>query len=340
MSKPQESLTLSNFVGQEAIKKALRERVELAKLLSAPHPHLLLGGPPEMGKVTLAKAVANEMGVAVTSVLARDINKRNHLAASLAAVRPRELLVIEDIELLRQPMLDNLISALSEYYFELVVGAGPGARSHRIPCPRFTMVGTTSKLWQVDNRLRRWCLIYDLARYDVDQLAEVLTSLARQQGISLAREAARLLAGPCHGRPGNAAVLVKRIYMDCGSLISGEITPEQAQRILKLLGYGEEYPSSVSISDKLCNMSGVEFEQWVAQLFRQTGHTVELTRSTGDHGVDLLMRKGNSVIAVQCKRWADPIGEPVVRDFYGSLLSVGAFLGYIVAPDLCTPAAH
>src|SRR5262249_27688684 len=86
--------------------------------------------------------------------------------------------------------------------------------------------------------------------------------------------------------------------------------------------------------------SGLQFEEFVADLFRRKGYAVEITQGSGDHGIDLLMRKDQQVVAVQCKRWNAPVGESVVRDFLGSIMGVAASLGYIVASSTFTSKAY
>lgn len=335
---PEMSFTLSAFVGQERLKKALREQISLSRLHSQPLPHILLSGPPENGKATLARALANEMKVDLDFVSAREMKKEIDLTAVGTSLRSGQLLVIEDVDLLRGPMLDLLIDLIENYRVALQVGTGPGARRHDIPIPNFTLVGTTCRLWQVDSRLRRWCALYDFCAYDAEEITEILASLAKRRGMNLTQGAARLLAEYCKGSTGNAAVLVKRISTHWR--VSGDVAVDDARKMLALLSGGEGNSTSMTLADRLRSMGGIEFEQWVANLFREMGYGVEMTEVTGDHGIDLVVRKGPRVLAVQCKCWGDSVGEPVVRDFYGSILNARAQAGYIIATSSFTTQAR
>ena len=106
------------------------------------------------------------------------------------------------------------------------------------------------------------------------------------------------------------------------------------------LGYLDRPPSPVDLVSKLQAFNGLEFEEFVATVFRSDGYFVEMTQITGDHGIDLLMRKDNQLFAVQCKRWDAPVGESVVRDFFGSLMGAGAQFGYLVVSSTFTSRAY
>jgi restriction system protein len=108
------------------------------------------------------------------------------------------------------------------------------------------------------------------------------------------------------------------------------ITPEVAKRVLAWLGYEDVRTHSLNLADKLRSMAGPEFEEFVAQLFRRKGYLVELTETTGDHGIDLLMHLDGKRTIVQCKRWSDSVGEPVIRDFFGAMVNSQAQFGFVV----------
>jgi len=111
------------------------------------------------------------------------------------------------------------------------------------------------------------------------------------------------------------------------------------KRTLNYLGYEGNRPTSISLATKLNSMSGQEFEEFVAAVYKKKGYRIEYTQVTGDHGIDLVMRKDNKKTVVQCKRWNDSVGEPIVRDFFGSMVSEGADQGVIVTTASFTPQA-
>ena len=120
---------------------------------------------------------------------------------------------------------------------------------------------------------------------------------------------------------------------------TGHVTCELARSALVSFRYLGISPTSSDLVAKLRNMNGSEFEQFVADTFRKMGYVVEVTGGVSDHGVDLLMRKDDQLIAVQCKCWSGPVGEPVVRDFWGSLMNAGTQFGYIVTTSSFTDQA-
>jgi len=118
------------------------------------------------------------------------------------------------------------------------------------------------------------------------------------------------------------------------------VTVDVAREALMLFRYLEPSLPSIDLATKLRSMTGPAFEEYVADIFRNMGYVVATTQSSGDHGIDLFARKGHQLVVVQCKRWAAPVGEPVVRDFFGSLTDAGAHLGYVVATSYFTAQAR
>jgi hypothetical protein len=178
--------------------------------------------------------------------------------------------------------------------------------------PRFTFVGVTSRLSQVEPSLRRWCVMYEFEPYTNREIAEVLMRLAAVEGIAISADAALKLTPYCSSSPGNARALVQRIKCE----YRGDTVDENdLSAILSALGFDEHYPKSLLLLDTLNAMDGRDFEHWSAGMFKRQGYAVNITGATGDHGIDLILAKDGQTTAVQCKRWADPIGEPVLRDF-------------------------
>jgi restriction system protein len=118
------------------------------------------------------------------------------------------------------------------------------------------------------------------------------------------------------------------------------VTFNVAREALIAFRYFEPSLPSVDLATKLRSMTGPAFEEYVADISRNMGYVVATTQSSGDHGIDLFARKGDQLAIVQCKRWAAPVGEPVVRDFFGSLMDAGAQLGYVVAKSHFTAQAR
>lgn len=332
--------SLATFVGQEAIKRELYARLQLAYRDKQALPHFLLSGADEMGKVTLARAIANEMHATCKIMRATDYSQPNGLPVTVTNLRAGDLLVIEEIEALKRSQLDFLTEAIGDFGLTLQTGEGANRRTITLKLPKFTFVGTTSKPWQVDNRLRRWLIAYEFVPYSTEEIGNIISSLAQDEGLTINADASIFLAEQCDGLPGNAAVLLKRMRTQAGAYLPRHITIEDARRILVLLGYNVNSSSITTLGERLQSMSGADFEQFVATLFRKMGYVVEGAKNTGDHGVDLIMRKENELTVVQCKRWNDAVGEPVIRDFFGSLMNMGAHNGFIVTTSSFTSQAR
>ena len=330
---------LLSFIGQSTIKRQLSEKMLTTYRSGDPLPHLLLCGPPEMGKVTLARAIAGEMGVAARHI-SGSIKTKGDLAGVLSRTEARDIVIVEEPGDLRAEVLSMLTEAISDQKMDIEIGTGPGSRLVTMDLKAFTFVVTTSKPWQLPETFRRWFIAMDFEPYDREEVADILSQVAADDGLHIEAGAARLMAGHCRGNPGNALALLKRIKRHHGSVMAdAPIGREAAQRILDFLGYDHEEGATVVLADLLRSMSGLDFERFVADLFRKTGHSVELTPGSGDHGVDILIHKSGQIGAIQCKRWLDPVGEPVVRDFLGSMVGAGAAIGYVATTSSFTEQA-
>lgn len=275
------------------------------------------------------------VGVAVGA----SIDRPGEFAAIVTNCNEGDLVVIAQTESLNKFVLEVLIQVLEESQIEIEIGKGPAARHIKLDLKPFTLICTTAKPSQIDKRLRRWMISYDFAPYDRSELAQIITRLAAEDGAIVENAAAELLADFSGGSPGNAKVLLKRLRGYIGS-DAKSIGIDVARGALISFGYLDKPASSMDIVSTIRMLSGVEFEEFVANIFRLEGYSVEMTQTTGDHGIDLLMRKGAQVIAVQCKRWDAPVGEAVVRDLYGSLMGSGAPFGYLVASSTFTSRAY
>lgn len=338
-------IKLAGFIGQKKLISDLEKRIDFAKSNKKALAHLILSASPEMGKSTLANAIAAELGVKAVSILAEKVKLPGDLVQILTNLSPGDVVVIDDISGFNKGFNKTIAGLFYQVVesglFDMTIGRGPSARTIQLELPPFTIIVTTSKPWQIDEKVRRWFVVYDFVSYSLEDIRNILIRLANRQGYEIDPSAADQLTNLCNGSPGNADVLVKRI----GHYIQ-DISPrlkigvEHISKILTHLGYGENYPLSLSIADKFSRMSGLDFEKWVAEHFRKQGYKVEMTKTTGDHGVDLLLYKGNELAAaVQCKCWDASVGEPTVRDFYGSLVNSKASEGYIFATTSFTQQA-
>lgn len=230
-------------------------------------------------------------------------------------LNPNDIVIAEEPDLKGESQ-ELLAEFVSTQTFTLQIGEGLRARSHTVELRPFTLIVTTSKPWQFPTSFRRWFVPLDFVPYSRSEIAQILSTCALGLGLRLDAEAAELFAEHCQGTPGGAAALLTRIQRHYASVTSASpINRETAEMLLDLLGLVRSDQPIVTLADRLRGMSGVEFEQFVADLFKSLGYSAEFTATSGDHGIDLLLRKSGELSAVQCKRWSDSVGEPVLRDF-------------------------
>jgi holliday junction DNA helicase RuvB len=334
LQETQRSPSLDTYVGQEEIKKDILPRIEAAVYHSRPLPHLLFSGLPEMGKATLAYMIAREMKVNINRTYGPVVEEPADLARLLTELGERDFFLIEQIESLKEPVLEALMAAIEDLTLEL---QEPKARSLKLPLQPFTLVGTTSKPWQVDKRIRRWMIRLDFAPYSVQEIGEIVKLIGN---LTFDPEAANLLAQHCEGTPGNARVMVKRLRNYLNDYATDHVTVDLAKEALVSFGYIGKPSTATDLASNVCNMTALAFKEFSVNLFREMGYTVEITPGTSDNGIDLLLRKNNQLIAVQCKRWSTPIRESIVRDFYSALMSSAAQSGYVVTTSTFTSHAY
>ena len=281
--------------------------------------------------------IAREMKVNVNRTYGPVVGEPADLTRLLTELEERDVFLIEQIESLKEPALEALMAAVEDFTLELPADREPKARSLKLPLKRFTLVGTTSKPWQVDKRLRRWMIRFDFTPYSVQEVGEIVKSIGN---LTFEPEAATLLAQHCEGTPGNARVMVKRLRDYVSDYATDHVTVDLAKEALVSFGYIGKPSTGTDLASNVCSMTAVAFKEFTVSLFREMGHAVEITSGTNDNGIDLLLRKNNQLIVVQCQRWSAPVGEPVVRDFYSALMSSGAQSGYVVTTSTFTSHAY
>ena len=335
------SVKFSDFIGQEKIISDIKNRITFCVSNKQRFPNIILSGQSEMGKNTLAIAIANEFGVSAISFPSDEIIKVGDLASILTNLSPYDFLIVDNISNIRKDIAKLFYQSIESGELDMVIGKGPSAKTIQLDLPPFSVIATTSKPWQIDEKIRRWFVVYDFVSYSGENIRDIFIKLANEKGFHIDNSAASTLAEYCNSSPGNVSVMVKRISSFLKAISPTlEINNKNISEILAHLGFGENYPHSLSLVDKFAHMSGVDFEEWVAEHFRNEGYEVRMTKTTGDHGVDLQLYKSNKLAGVvQCKNWDGSVGEPTVRDFYGSLVSMKAPEGYIFAATSFTQQA-
>ncbi len=228
--------TLEEYVGQEKAKELLRVYIEAARLRGEPLDHVLLYGPPGLGKTTLSGIIANEMGVNLRTTSGPAIEKPGDLAALLTNLEEGDILFIDEIHRLNRSVEEVLYPAMEDYALDIILGKGPSARSIRIDLPKFTLVGATTRAGQLTGPLRdRFGVIFRLELYTPEELTRIITRSAGILGISCDPTGAGELARRSRGTPRIANRFLKRVRDFAQVMGNGDITAELAAAALDRL---------------------------------------------------------------------------------------------------------
>ena len=202
---------LSEYIGQKKVKDNLHIFIEAAKKRNEPLDHLLLYGPPGLGKTTLSTIVANEMGVNIKITSGPAIEKPGELAAILNNLSDNDILFIDEIHRLSTQVEEVLYPAMEDYAIDVVIGKGAGARSIRLDLPRFTLIGATTRVGMLSAPLRdRFGMVDKLEFYTHDDLREIVMRSAEVLGVDIDEEGALEIARRLRGTPRLANRLLKR----------------------------------------------------------------------------------------------------------------------------------
>ncbi|WP_352413079.1 Holliday junction branch migration DNA helicase RuvB [Thermus sp.] len=233
--------TLDEYVGQEPLKQKLRVYLEAAKTRGEPLDHLLLVGPPGLGKTTLAHIIAYEMGVKIRVTSGPAIEKPGDLAAILTnSLDEGDVLFIDEIHRLSRQAEEHLYPAMEDFKMDIVIGQGPAARTLRLDLPRFTLIGATTRPGLLTSPLRsRFGIVEHLSLYTVEELAQAIQRDARLLGLEVEEEAAKELGRRSRGTMRIAKRLFRRVRDFAEVAREGRITLERTLEALQALGLDE-----------------------------------------------------------------------------------------------------
>jgi Holliday junction DNA helicase RuvB len=228
--------TLEDFAGQPSVREQLSIAIEAAKRRGEAMDHVLLCGPPGLGKTTLAGIIAHELAVPVDQTAGPVLQKKLDLTGILSNVRPRQVFFIDEIHRLQPDIEEILYAALEDFRLDILIGAGPGARTHSITLPHFTAVGATTRQGLLSAPLRgRFGIVLRLDPYDETTLGKIVERSARLLEVVITHDAAREIARRGRGTPRIANRLLRRVRDYAQVRADGHIDLTVAQSALDLL---------------------------------------------------------------------------------------------------------
>jgi Holliday junction DNA helicase RuvB len=232
--------SLADFVGQERIKEQFAIALDAAKGRGEALDHVLLAGPPGLGKTSLAQIIRRELGVGIRQVAGPALERKGDMAAILTALEPRDVLFVDEIHRLNRAIEEILYPALEDFRLDIVVGQGPAARTLTLDLPPFTLVGATTRTGLLTTPLRdRFGLTFRLDLYSPEELGAIVRRSARILDVEIEGEAADEIAHRARGTPRIANRILRRVRDVAEVRHAGAITAEIAAEALELLEVDE-----------------------------------------------------------------------------------------------------
>jgi len=314
---------LSDIVGQAQAIQRLRPLVELSRERGEPLPHILLIGAEGTGKRTLAAVLANEMSAAIVTTAGPSLQQGGDFMGILTNLNERDILFVDEIHRLTRAVEELLHPALENCAVNFIMDKGLNTRTMRIPLRPFTLIGATAKEQDLSPKVRALFPVSILFQpYCELDLSSIAQAFGRARGLLVTPDAAALIGRSSRGSLRKVRSAIQLV----GRPGATEVSEADASAALAILGY-QVMDGAINVPADLMLLSGTESEVCVTGLLRQMGFRTELTRATGDGGVDIIAYLDRPIVGgrylVQCKRFMDatPVAASMVREFYGAFVA-------------------